>query len=890
MREGDDALIGKTIGHYEITAKIGAGGMGEVYLAMDTQLKREVALKMLPPHLAADAERMARFQREAESLAALQHPNVGAIYGLTEYENTKVLVLEFIPGQDLSDRMRDGRIPQPETYAIAAQIAAALEVAHERGIVHRDLKPANVKLTPEGVAKVLDFGLAKVDVRDSMSGSSADSPTITGMLTGANTILGTAAYMSPEQMRGKPVDKRSDIWSFGALLFEMLSGKICFAGETVSDTLASVLKSEIEFADLPSATPRRIRRLLERCLERDPAKRLRDIGEARIALEETLLGEPDDDPAVAKAGWTRSPLFLVALALVCIGIGLGAERFWLARGGETAPEPMRQFEIVIPDLNPSLASGTTLALSPDGERLALTSEGKLWIRDFATLEPLAVTEADQAFAPFWSNDGQWLGFGDASHLWKVPVTGGKPTALCEIKQGFSPAAGGVWGADGRIVFTTGNGPLLSVSEQGGDPSVLLPSGDGVLDYHDVSGLPDGRGFLFVTHRIEGYDTIEVLAGDLRRVILRLPGQTLDSPNYAEPGYIIYRREPSNPGVWAMPFSLEKLEATGEPFVLIPNGDLPYPGPNGVLVYAYQSGSQAAELAIVDRNGLVKEKFGVDVNEFPRPSLSPDDSQFAYHTSENDNEDVWIFDSRRGTRSRLTFDEEDDFMPIWHPQGRVVYFTRGATVAQMRMFARAADGTGVEHELCAGLFPSISPDGKYFLYALQNEDANWDLLYRPLSEDGISVGDSTVFLGTEKSERSAAVSPDGSLIAYQSNDSGHYEIYLRPWPDGAGRWQVSVKGGYWATWSADGKELLWAWGEDIYSVSVETSPQLKLGTPKVVMRRPVSGMVSPFGWPEGFAIDSSGERFIMAVEPVEGEAQGIKGGIVIIQNWLRLLER
>ncbi len=410
------AGVGNVLAHYEILEKIGAGGMGEVYRASDPRLRRDVAVKILPAHVANDADRMSRFKREAQLLASLNHPNIGAIYGLEESNGTHALVLELIEGETLAERISAGPIPPEEATRIALQIAAALESAHEQRIIHRDLKPANVKITPEGNVKVLDFGLAKALEDDPTESSISLSPTFSIAATRAGMILGTAPYMSPEQARGKRVDRRSDIWSFGVVLFEMLVGSQLFTGDTISDTLASILKTEPDWTSLPTDTPLALHRLLRRCLDPDPTTRLRDIGEARIALDGIRTGDENDPVPTSLPKPRRSAVLYTGIAAGIVAIAAVASFVgWSLRPGDTEP-PLRKFEIPVEDINTSLGSGTTMALSPDGPRLAYTSEGALWIRDFRELEPQPLAGTDGAALPLWSPNRGWLAFGTAAVL------------------------------------------------------------------------------------------------------------------------------------------------------------------------------------------------------------------------------------------------------------------------------------------------------------------------------------------------------------------------------------------------------------------------------------------------------------------------------------------
>jgi tRNA A-37 threonylcarbamoyl transferase component Bud32/dipeptidyl aminopeptidase/acylaminoacyl peptidase len=881
-------VIGKSISQYKIVDKLGQGGMGEVWRASDSKLQRDVALKVLPDEFARNPERMARFRREAQVLASLNHPNIGAIYGLEEVEGIHALVLELVEGPTLGERMRDGQIPVDEAVQIGVQMANALEAAHERGIVHRDLKPDNVKLTGDGRVKVLDFGLAKA--LEEPGGSAEHSPTlaptmspVTGAMTSANVILGTAGYMSPEQARGQEVDRRADIWAFGVCLFEMLSGRRLFLSDNVSDTLASVLKVDPDWESLPPKTPAKLKRLLRRCLERDPKNRLRDIGDARILLEEVQAGGPDEGPEVlvTSAGSRRAgPVVAGGVVLAVVAFLAG----WFL--GKPAPGdlPVRKFVLPVPDVTAGISSGTTLAFSQDGSALAYTSGDLLWVRELDRLEPRMLEGTGGAIKPFWSPDGEWIAYASGSRLWKIPATGGHPTAICEVSDPFSAAGGGVWQEDGNIVFCHGDGPLLIVSAQGGDPDTLLPTDPEIDDdFHNVIGLPGDRGLVFVVHRKDGpFDRIDVLADGDRREILRHDEQSLSRVSYSPSGHLLYRREPTNAGIWAVPFSLDDLTTTGRPFLAIPDGDLPHVAGDGTLVYAVGALSRTNELQLVDRTGKILDTIGDPRARLPAPSLSPDGRRVVVAVTEEE-EDLWILDRQRGTRTRLTFEADDEAWPVWSADGEMVYYDVGESGATFEMRVKAADGTGAALELGRGSLACPSRDGKFLFFSFFDTDrSSWDILYLPLGPDGGAAGERSVFLATDETEFCPRPSPDGRYVAYMSNESGRAEVYLKRFPSGQGKWQVSIDGGAWPQWSADGSELFFAEGREIYAVSVRTDPTLQLGTPEVLFSRAGNTGALPFGWPDGFDVSRSGD-FLVVVPADLDESEG-PSGLVIAENW------
>ncbi|HET9268843.1 MAG TPA: protein kinase, partial [Vicinamibacterales bacterium] len=556
---------GTRIGPYTVSAAIGAGGMGEVYRARDTRLERDVALKVLPENVSGDAERLQRLQREARTLAALNHPNIAHVYGLENADGVTAFAMELVEGPTLEDRIAAGAIPIDEAVRIARQIADALETAHEQGIVHRDLKPANVKIRPDGTVKVLDFGLARA-VEQAPSSSASLMPTITSpAMTAMGMILGTAAYMSPEQAKGQPVDRRADIWAFGVVLAEMLTGQRMFGGDSVSETIASVIKDAPAIPDAPPA----IKRLIARCLQRDPRARLRDIGEARIVLEDPASTNvaPPAVASPAPAGRPGLAWGLISAVVLVSGIGIG----WLVRPAPTFVEvPHRTFTLPADNLihSPQRAP----VISPDGTKVAYASlgPGRLWVRDLATSESRSILDTDAQYFS-WSPDSTQIVYVSAQdgRLMRVRADGGTPTAIAALRQSLGSDGATAWTADGSIVFTSSlpNTGLQRVPVDGGDLApLLMPAKGAERDFHDVSALPDGKGLLYVVDRGAGMvDTINVLAGGSAKRVLQIEGETIRAPHYASTGHILFQRTSANPGVWAVPFSLDDLTARGDPF-------------------------------------------------------------------------------------------------------------------------------------------------------------------------------------------------------------------------------------------------------------------------------------------------------------------------------------
>lgn len=869
---------GTRLGRYEIRSKIGEGGMGEVYRARDTKLNRDAAIKILPEAFAQDSDRLARFKREAQVLASLNHPNIASIFGLEESNGSMALAMELVEGPTLADRIAAGPIPIDEALAIARQIAAALEAAHERGIIHRDIKPANVKVTPEGTVKVLDFGLAKVFVDDAPAADLSHSPTLIKG-TQAGMILGTAAYMSPEQAKGKVVDKRSDIWAFGCVLFEMLTGRQSFSGETLTDILASVVRAEPDWSLLSASTPEAIRRLLRRCLTKDPKQRLRDVGEARITIENFQSGKSEETlettirnkpPPLRKTLlWSAG----IALAFILGGFGM-----WLLRP-VSSELPLRKMELQIPALDRSQHS-----ISPNAKSIAYVSNHRLWIRDLDRLEPREVPNTENASHPFWSPDSAYLGYVIGKKMWKVSSAGAGTTAITDLPDLFSGAGAASWRADGVIIFTTGDSGLMQVAAQGGDATPLLNVGADEEDFHDASLLPDGRGVLFAVHRsVQGVDTIALFDGKSRKSLLQIDGQRIGHPVYSRTGHILFERRMTNPGIWALPFSLSRLEVTGEPFLVVPGAGAPRVADDGTLVFAFDEAGAPTRLVWMDRAGKIVKNIQPEPLSFQLPSLrlSPDEKELVQATRESGKTDYWIVNLARGTRTRLTFDNSArGWFCGWTPDGQRVMYASGDTPPLYKIRLKAADGSGEAREFLSGLDASFSPDGKFVVYSAperQQSQQDWDLWYV-----GTEPGAKPLpFLVTPKDQRYAEFSPDGNYVAYSSNESGRYEVYVKPFPNGEGKSRVSIDGGAVPRWSRRGDELFFASGNDIMAVHVQTKPTLVLGQPqKLFSRRPVAADRAE-GFYDSYDVSADGQRFVM----LQSDEQATTSQkLTVIQNW------
>jgi eukaryotic-like serine/threonine-protein kinase len=873
---------GTKLGRYEIRSQIGAGGMGEVYRARDEKLNRDVAIKILPEAFAQDSDRLARFKREAQVLASLNHPNIASIYGLEESNGFMALAMELVEGPTLADRLAAGPIPFDEALTIARQIAAALEAAHERGIIHRDIKPANIKVTDDDAVKVLDFGLAKVFVDEAPDTDLSHSPTLVKG-TQAGVILGTAAYMSPEQAKGKTVDKRSDVWSFGCVLFEMLTGKQSFSGETLTDILASVVRAEPDWNLLTASTPETIRRLLRRCLTKDPKQRLRDIGEARITIESFQSGRSEEDTEMTIRNkpppLKRTLVWIAGIALAFILGGLG---IWLLRP-VSSEMPLRKTELQIPGLDLSFIY-YGYSISPNGKSIAYVGNHRLWIRDLDRLEPREVPNTENASHPFWSPDSAYVGYVIGKKMWKVSSAGAGTTAITDLPDLFSGAGAASWRNDGVVIFTTGGSGLMQVAAQGGDPTPLLNVGADEADFHDASVLPDSRGVLFTVHRaVQGVDTIALFDGKSRKILLQLDGQRIDHPVYSRTGHILFERRQTNPGIWALPFSLSRLEVTGEAFLVVPGAGAPKVADDGTLVFGFGEVSVPTRLVWMDRTGKIVNNIQPEPLPFQLPSLrlSPDRKQLVQATRESGKTDYWIVNLSRGTRTRLTFDNSArGWFCGWTPDGQRVMYSSGDASPVRRIMLKAADGTGDAKELLKGLEAVFSPDGKFILYSTPDQiqrQQGWDLWYV-----GTEPGAKPVpFLITLKDERYAEFSPDGKYVAYASNESGRYEVYVMRFPSGEGKSRVSIAGGSVPRWSRRGDELFFVSGDDIMAVHVQTKPSLVMGQPqKLFSRRPVAADRTE-GLYDSYDVSADGQRFVMLQSD---EQQTTTQKLTIIQNW------
>jgi serine/threonine-protein kinase len=900
-------MIGRSILHYNVTAALGAGGMGQVWKARDTRLDRDVAIKALPDAFALDADRLARFEREARLLASLQHTHVGAIYGLEEVDGHRYLVLEFIDGRTLADHLARGPLPMDEALAVCAQIAAGVEAAHESGVIHRDLKPGNVMLRPDGVVKVLDFGLAK-SAAGEVSSSSLNlsaSPTMTAAATGAGVILGTAAYMSPEQARGKPVDRRTDIWSFGCVLYECLTGRRAFEGETVSDLVARILEREPEWAALPASTPVSVRRLLERCLTKNPRDRLRDIGEARIALERGA----NEPPAAPVTATPRSPARLAPwlVAAACLA-ALAVTLMRSSRTAAPAATPSMRMSVAMAE-GESFPSGygPAAVISPDGGMVAFIGgsgqDARLYLRRLDDLEAHPIDGARGVRSPFFSPDGQWIGFMGRGLIQKVPATGGTPARVCATQE----TRGAAWCEDGTIVVAlNAEGALSRVSADGGEPVALttLNAARNERSHRWPCALPGGAILFMAQARGQDYDEADIQVWDPATKTVRTVLAGGAAPTYSRSGHLLFARRGQ---LFAAPFDLKKLAVTG-PSTMVLDGLLSYTGEqtsgdgsaeyslasNGTLVYR-QGGAERSTIrraVWVDRAGNVTPALN-DAADYVDPRVSPDGRQLAIASGLNTPPNIIVYDLVAGTSTRLTFSTDACVAPSWTPDSRTLVYSR-ATGAMSGgvVLARRADGSGEDqtlYEFDDYRWPcSIAPDGRTLVTDRLSTDTNWDVMTIPLSTGAggrMQAGPAVPLLATPAIEWCPAISPDGKLLAYTSTESGSNEIYVQDFPGGGGKWLVSSGGGGWARWSGSGDELFYRSGAGVMSVKVRQVDGSWRFDPPVELFKDTFADLSPFS---SWDVAPDGKRFLM-IQSADTQ-RGDRGHLTFATNWLAELAR
>jgi len=890
---------GRRFGSYEILAAIGQGGMGEVYRAKDTKLGRDVAIKVLPRAFEQDPERLARFEREARVLASLNHPNIAAIYGFErgfEHDGQECLcylVLEYVPGETLK-----GPLPVEDVLAVARQITAALEEAHEKGFVHRDLKPANIKITPEGKVKVLDFGLAKAYADEAASSDPGASPTLSALPTRAGVILGTAGYMSPEQVRGGPVDKRADIWAFGCVVYELLAGKKAFASESAPDAMVAVLSREPDWEALPAAVPVRLRELLRRCLRKDPRERLHDIADARLEME-GWGGSPE--PLPGGAHWARPPQrhwLPWGIAAVMTVVGAAALAVASRRLESSEAKPVTRTVIALPpgerlavDLYPALA------LSPDGRRLVYvttrSSRTQIHLRPLDRFEATPIPGTEGAVGPFFSPDGEQIGFLAGGKLKKLALSGGSPTALLDVGD----FRGASWGADGRIVLTPtadSAARLTQVAASGGAARLLMaPDASRVQRgerWPDI--LPGGEAAVFSEWTTGSPDDfpiglVNLDSGERRALLTGGAG-----PRYASPGFLLYARG----GVLlAAPFDLARLRVSGEPIpiasrVMTDSQTAAAQFSVAGETLAYVPGTERVperSVVLVDRKGQARPLLAAR-HAYTHPRFSPDGRRLAVGISQVGNRSVWIYDLTRETLTRFTFGGGTNAAALWSPDGKRVLFSSDRGGARNLYWAPAAGG-GPEERLTSSSktqsMGSWSPDGKWVLYEEVDAGGSPDIWALPVAEGGAGERKPRPVLQGPFAERHPRFSPDGRWIAYSSNETGRYEVFVQAFEAaGGGKRQISTEGGTEPIWSRDGKELFYRNGDRMMAVDISTKPSFSHGTPRLLFEGQYT--VGPLSI-ASYDVTPDGRHFVMlqSSDSSPGATQ-----IHVVQNWQAGLKR
>jgi eukaryotic-like serine/threonine-protein kinase len=891
---------GSSVGHYQILGLLGAGGMGEVYRARDSKLGREVALKVLPDAVSNDAERRARFAREARSLAALNHPNIAQVHGFEDGEPTSALIMELVDGEDLSDRIRRGAIPYDEAIAIARQIGDAMQAAHDRGIIHRDLKPGNIKVREDGTVKVLDFGLAKAldqgsGIGDQGSGDFSNSPTLTTpAMTLRGMILGTAAYMAPEQAKGKAVDRRADIWAFGCVLYEMLTGRKAFAGDDVSDTLASILKSDLDWTGVP---PRAVR-LLKKCLEKDPRKRLHDIGDAWDLLDDHAARA---EPAPSRSPWL--PWTLAALFAVSTG-GVTALRFLEP---PPSPSPSARFVIAPP---PKLDFGIYLGLSPDGRRLVFTSGpgglagATLWVRDLESLEARQLPGTENASSPFWSPDGKFIAFADGAMLKKIEVSGGSPQKIAD-----SPTTVGLgaWNKEGVIVFgTRGPGPLYRVPASGGTPVQLSTIYESQADrgHSFPVFLPDQKRFLYV--RLSGRDDIEGVYvrsiddkpdQDSGARLLRVKLGPLAVADDGQSRQLLFIRDAT---LMSQPFDADRVQLSGDAQPVAEHvgsaGSFAFFAAGGDVL-AYRTGTStsvnAEQLTWHDRKGSQLARVGEQLpvsSGTTSVAIAPNGRRAVVMLSQVVAPDLWLVDLERGLPTRLTSSEAPDVSPVWSPDGRRLAFRSSrADNAAFDLYWKDVDGTAEETPIAPKLTPGIpndwSADGRFILFTRAPDLNNVDLFALSLEQKVAHA-----ILQTPFAESAARLSADGRWMAYVSNESGQNEVYVRRFAIGADgkpsagpKWRVSTTGGVVPRWRRDGRELFYrSAAGDFMAVDVKVAGETVQTSLPHQLFPSIPGV-------HAWDVSADGQRFLIS-NPLRTTTAPSADPVTVVLNWKSALAK
>lgn len=896
---------GSTIGHYEIIRTLGQGGMGEVYLAEDTKLQRQVALKFLPESVRADADRLARFRHEALAAASLKHPNIATIYALEDVDDHTFIAMEYLEGEELSSRIASGGMDLDVFFGIFIPLAEALAHAHEQGRIHRDIKPANIMIAQDGMPKILDFGLARIvgpDANQAPSGSETSDP-IDSMLptqtignqeaaaglTQPGQLMGTPHYMSPEQAERQETDARTDIFSFGVVMYEALTGQKPFDGKTLESTIRRIIDTEPRAAtEVRSMTPYQLWSTIRRCLKKEREQRIQTSRELHAELQD-VRKEVDTGTALVYASNTEpirhtanTPGVIKSVSIALLLIIVTATLSWYLRPIPDAP--LRKYQLV-----DELDERTQLAISPDGTMIAYIQDERLWIRDLRQLVTREIPDSDGAlWYPFWSPDGNHIGYFTRDALKRVPTAGGDSNTISALQLpggNFFPQA--AWGPDGTIVFLFSRlQQVYEVSDRGGESTVVarVDTVRGEAGFSAPCILPDGKGLVLTA--IYEDDTwgfiVQDPAGTSHSLSERWKGggdRMTRRLSYSPSGHLIHE---FNDGIRAVPISLANLSSTGMPFLVVQNGKVPSVGQDGSLLYLqYATDQRQNQIIQIPRNGKVVKAIGQLQAGIGNPALSPDDKFVAATGNFGvQGSDIWIHDIDRGIGTRLTTAPGSDVEPIWSRTGDQLMWRRFSGI-----YIQASDGSGVPERL-AGVGaenPSISPDGRYLFYHKRNDNNDRDIWMMNLEN-----GEATPFLQTTFHEGLPEPSPDGRHLAYTSDESGQFEIYLRTFPDGKNRMRVSENGGAYARWNGAGDELYYVEGDRLMAVSIENAPSLTVGNPQQLFTEEdvnvrlaqITGVLIPT-----YDVSADGQWFIA----IRGLEASTSPTITVVQNWFTEFE-
>jgi eukaryotic-like serine/threonine-protein kinase len=865
--------IGQELGSYEITSVVGKGGMGEVYRARDTRLKRDVAIKVLPLEFSREPENVARFQREAEALASLNHQNIAGIYDLQQVDATRFLVMEFVEGDTLAAILKKrGALPLDLALNIGEQICDALETAHEKGIVHRDLKPANIKVMPDGKVKVLDFGLAKMAVSSTVE--PPDLPTRV-TLSSPGIIMGTPAYMSPEQVRGEEAGRQTDIWSFGCVVFEMLTGDCPFAGETVAETLAKVIEAKPDFDLMPPQTPEPVRRMLRSCLQKERKRRLHDIADARMEIEEAVIHPSAVTPSTKDSSRRKERLIWVSAVILLAAI-VAVLSFTSLSSLRTASE--MRFEIITPGAMP-----TPAAISPDGQKIvyAARSAGRsqLWLRTLDSVSARPLSQTDDGSAPFWSPDNRSVGFFAGGKLKRIDIEGESMRVLATATADI----GGTWNRDNVILFApTPGSPIFRVSATGGEATAVTRLAPGESGHRGPHFLPDGRHFLyFVAGNGErnGVHLGQIDSSETRRLM-----DADSAAIYAASGQLLFARQRK---LYAQDFDVKRLELKGNVYAV---GDvaaevgiaLISSSASGPILYRANTGITRRHLEWFDRKGTVVSTISASESDgLQTPSMSPDGRNVAFSRMADGNQDIWLLELSRGVLRRFTFDPLMESFPIWSQDGSRMVFNSGRK-GVLDLYQKQVEGAESDAPLLATPRPKgpndWSPDGRFLLYRSPDPKTGFDIWALPMNPPG----EPFPVVQTNFDERDAQFSPDGKWIAYQSNESGPYQIYVQPFPGPGNRLQVSNSGGAQVRWRSDGKELFYiALDDRLMAVPIQfasASSTIEAGAPVPLFVTRVGGAVQPL-YRQQYVVSKDGQTFLMNTAIDESNPT-----LTLVLNW------